>query len=164
MSWRLTKKPRSSGTGGGPVDKRFKPPLLVPVSNSTYTGQPASSRGKVVKNKNKNKRKEAAAGLGWNGEPIAEQRKLSSRVSKKELALLQKVRFRMFLCIKQFENNNKYLNIYLHMVPESYSPTTSWTHADGCIKLHIIELTGCNQICFTSTGVFFISSNIKYII
>ena len=115
MSWRLTKKPRSSGTGGGPVDKRFKPPLLVPGSNSTNTGQPASSRGKVVKNKNKNKRKEAAAGLGWNGEPIAEQRKLSSRVSKKELALLQKVRFRMFLCIKQFENNNKYLNIYLHM-------------------------------------------------
>ena len=26
---------------------------------------------------------------------------------------------------------------------------------DECIKLHITQLTGCNQICFISNGVFF---------
>ena len=39
--------------------------------------------------------------LGENGQPIAKQRKQSSRVSQKGFALLQTVRFRMFLCVKQ---------------------------------------------------------------
>eukprot|EP00729_Bicosta_minor_P031817 gene31817-11862_t len=93
MSWQRNKKPRSGGTGGGPVGIRFKPPLLVPVSKAAPTlrnPHPRLVGGIVVTKMNSTKRNVAVAKLGEDGQPIAKLRKQSSRVSKKELALLQK--------------------------------------------------------------------------
>ena len=52
------------------------------------------------------------------------------------------------------------------MVPPTHRVIQSndrmYSHADECIKLHITQLTGCNQICVISNGVFFMSLNGDY--